>query len=406
MKAVSDLKKDHRRMTILEIVGNSSKGGMENYITKFIEQLPRDQYRIVCICPFESRFTSDLRELGVEDVFVTPIEDDPEWRSIQLTVEVARLYKADVLHAHMPKAHVLAGLAGLILEKPVVATIHGMNITAFEQGVALAVKSHLITNCQDAFTQALAMGIPSERVSLVKNGVDLNLFKSTNPKKELRGKLGLGKGTPLVGFVARLEEEKGPDLFIRVAEHVHKSRPDIHFVIVGEGSMQKKLKESCKKLKLHNHVHFAGWMLDNYDIYNELDILAHTSRSDGTSLAVMEAMACCCPVVGFAIGGVRELIENEITGLVIEKGAWENLANKIIDLFEEPKRIELMRSQCVERVHKHFDVARNTKEVIEIIKEVAFGDSTNQKLLSQSINLAKIVNGTSMQKGSEKFPVT
>lgn len=382
-----------KKITILEVIGNSSKGGMENYITKFIEQLPKEYFRVICICPFESKFTADLRDLGVENIFVTAIKDDPEWRSIQLTVEIGRLYGADILHAHMPKAHVLAGLAGLILQKPVVATIHGMNITSFEHGVALAVRSHLITNCQEAFTQALSMGIPSERVSLVKNGVDFTIFKASVESKKLKEMLNLTSKTPLVGYVARLEEEKGPDLFIRAAHHIHKARPDIHFVMVGEGSMLKELKDSCKKLRLNKHVHFVGWWVDNFNIYGELDILAHTTRSDGTSLAVLEAMASSCPVVGFAVGGVRELIENELTGLVIEKGDWKSLANKIIDLFKEPQRIETMRTLCSERVKNHFDVAKNTKEVIEIIQWVAFKNNLYSANAANNLPLPKIING-------------
>src|SRR5215204_2860011 len=138
------------KINVLEVIGNASVGGMENYIKNFIANLPDDQFRVTCICPYESLFTDSLRQLGVEDVFITPIEDDPTWHAIQLAVEVARLHQIDVLHAHMPKAHVL--------------------------GITRAVRSHLITNCQEAYTQALAMGVSSERVCLIRNGVDIEVF--------------------------------------------------------------------------------------------------------------------------------------------------------------------------------------------------------------------------------------
>ena len=145
-------------MSVLEIIGTATRGGMENHIIGFLKNLPADKFRVTCICPCESLFTKTLRELGVEDVFITPLADNPEWRSIQMAVEVARLHHVDVLHAHMPKSHVLAGVAGSLIQKPVVATVHGMHVTAHELGVALAVKSHLITNCQETYIQALALG--------------------------------------------------------------------------------------------------------------------------------------------------------------------------------------------------------------------------------------------------------
>lgn len=137
-----------KRVSVLEIIGTATRGGMEIQIINFLKNLPISQFRITCICPCESQFTRALRELGVEAVFITPISDDPEWRSIQTAIEVARLCQADVLHAHMPKSHTLAAIAGSFIHKPVVATLHGMHVTAQELGVALMAKSHLIANCQ------------------------------------------------------------------------------------------------------------------------------------------------------------------------------------------------------------------------------------------------------------------
>src|SRR5688572_23754934 len=100
---------------------------MENYIAGFLQHLPANNFKITCICPCESPFTETLRALGVEAVYVTPLADNPDWRSIQLAVEVIKLHKVDVIHAHMPKSHVLAAIAGALVDKPVIATVHGMH---------------------------------------------------------------------------------------------------------------------------------------------------------------------------------------------------------------------------------------------------------------------------------------
>src|SRR3954449_13132274 len=120
-------------VNILEVIGNASFGGMEKYIMDFITHLPSDEFTVTCLCPYESTFTTLLRDLG-HKVYITPITDDPTWRSVQLAVEVTRLHEIDILHAHMPKAHVLAGLTGCLAHKPVVATVHGMHVSSFEFG--------------------------------------------------------------------------------------------------------------------------------------------------------------------------------------------------------------------------------------------------------------------------------
>ncbi|MEJ7679280.1 MAG: glycosyltransferase family 4 protein [Segetibacter sp.] len=384
MKSISIAGHRDARIHVLEVIGNAGQGGMENYIENFIAHLPANQYKLTCICPYESPFTASLRLLGVENVYITPITDDPAWRSIQLTVEVARLHQIDVLHAHMPKAHILAGLSGCLIRKPVVATLHGMNISSQELGITRAVGSHLITNCAEGYTQALAMGVLAERVNLVRNGVDTAMFTPDRTGDKLRNQINVSRGTPLVGFVGRLEHEKGPDLFLRAVDQVHQVRPDVHFVIAGDGVMRNKLEEMCAHLQLDKYVHFVGWWTNTVDIYPALDFLVHTSRSDGTSLVLLEAMSCGCPTVGLAVGGVPEIIENERTGFLAGAGDWEGIAFRIIQLLDQPNRLQSMKAAARERVKQHFDVGTNTRRIAELMSHIAFPDINGHGFASNS----------------------
>ncbi len=359
------------RVRILEIIGNASIGGMENYLESFITNLPPGAFEVTCICPYESAFTNNLRKLGVTEVFITPIEDDPVWRSIQLAVEVARIHSIDIFHAHMPKAHVLAGLASCLVQKPVAATVHGMNVTAQEYGIARAVGSHLITNCQEAYTQALSLGFPKERLSIVRNSVDTDVFSPGECAGKIRKELGLSGDFPLIGFVGRLAWEKGPDVFLRVASHVHRFFPSAHFVIVGEGEMQEELLQMRSYLQLESYVHFVGWKKDTVAVYRELDILAHTSRSDGTSLVLLEAMACECPSVALAVGGIREIVEHKSTGFLAGAGDWEEVANQIVQLLTHPEKSSNLGTAARLRVERDFNVKTNTLCTGEILRSIA-----------------------------------
>ena len=377
-QSISEADHHHGRIRVLEVIGNASKGGMENFLKNFIANLPSHQFHVTCICPYESRFTSTLRELGVEEVYIAPIADDPAWRSIQLTMAVARLHQIDVLHAHMPKAHVLAGLAGCLLHKPVVATVHGMHVTAYELGVTKAVGSHLITNCQEAYTQALALGVPAGRVTLIRNGVDITLFTPQQSGSEFREKINLPPGTPLIGFVGRLDHEKGPDLFLRIADYIHHHRPDIHFVMVGDGAMRKKLLALRARLRLQQHVHFVEWWTNTSAIYPALDLLVHTSRSDGTSLVLLEAMACACPVAALGVGGVPEIVESEHTGLLAEAKNWANLAYRIVQLLDEPHRMQALGAAARIRVQKQFNLETNTRRTADELRRIAYQGMNSQ----------------------------
>ena len=370
---------DEHRVSVLEIIGTATRGGMENYILSFLKNLPADKFRITCICPCESLFTRALREVGVETVYVTPLADNPEWRSIQLAVEVAKLHQVDVLHAHMPKSHVLAALAGSLVNKPVVATVHGMHVTAHELGVALVAKSHLITNCQETYIQAVSLGIPAARVNLFHNGVDIRAFTPGKSGKQFRESINVPAGSTLVGFVGRLEHDKGPDLFLRAAGSVHQEMPNVHFAVIGAGSMLKRLEKISKQMRLERHLHFTDWSTDPGEVYPALDLMAHSSRNDGTSLVLLEAMACGRPVVGMAVGGVREMIENEHTGMLVAPNDWEALATEIMQLLEQPKLLKAMGAAARKRVEEHFNVAVNTRQTAELLKQVALSWRHQQK---------------------------
>ena len=384
--------RNHGPVKILEIIGNADMGGMENYIESFISNLPPHDFEVTCICPYESSFTQKLRNLGVTEVFITPIEDDPKWRSIQLAVEIARMYSIDILHAHMPKAHVLAGLASCLIKKPSVATVHGMNITAQEFGIARAISSHLITNCQEAYSQALALGFPSQRLNMVKNSVDTVLFKPGECKVPIRKELGLSKDTPLIGFVGRLVWEKGPDLFLRIANHVHQFFPSAHFVVIGEGDMEEELLQMRAYLQLEDFVHFLGWK-DTVAVYRELTVLVHTSRSDGTSLVLLEAMSCGCPSVALAVGGVREIVEHKSTGFLAGAGDWEQEANYILQMLSQPEKCAMMGTAARRRVEKYFNVKTNTCRIAEILKDIAF-----PKILNGNCDNKQSIKGQMISK--------
>jgi glycosyltransferase involved in cell wall biosynthesis len=384
-QSVTLTRRSDSRLHLLEVIGNSAIGGMENYLINFISHLPADQFKVTCICPYESPFTAGLRKAGVDEVFITPIADDPAWRSIQLTVEISRLKKIDLLHAHMPKAHVLAGLAGCILHKPVVASVHGMNVTSHELGITRGVGSHLLTNCQESYTQALAMGVPPEKVNLVRNGVDTAALIFDPKNNELRNYINLDKSIPLIGFVGRLEHEKGPDLFIRAADYVHQHRPEVHFAIAGEGSMRGELEEMCVRMRLNQHVHFVNWWTKPVSLYSGLDILAHTSRSDGTSLVLLEAMSCTRPTVAIAVGGVREIIENESTGMLAGAGDWEDVGIKIIQLLDEPHRMKMIGAAGRTRIEEHFNVVKNTCRTAEVLRRIANCGLNGNKITNHKV---------------------
>lgn len=360
-------------LRVLEILGHATVGGMEVYVRNLIRHLPTDDFQVTLICPFESPFTTALRQMGC-DVYIAPVEDDPRWRSIQLAIEVIRLHNIDIVHAHMPKAHVLAGLAARLTGIPAVATVHGMNITSHELGIWRAVSSTLVTVCQEAYTQALAMGVHPDRVHLIPNGVDVEMFHPDSDGSAFRASINVPADAPLVGFVGRLEWEKGPDQFLRAAEMVHRRRPDVYFALVGQGGMRNDLLNLAERLGIGDRVRFAGVRANMVDVYPAFDIVASSSRSEGMPLSILEAMACGRAVVALAVGGVTEIIESEGTGYIVSACDWENQSWRMLDLLDQPERITRMGQAARRRAEDMFDIRLSATRTADLFRQLVCGD--------------------------------
>ena len=105
-----------------------------------------------------------------------------------------------------------------------------------EISVSRLTGTNLIVVCQDAYAQALAAGILADTVCIIPNGVDTDRFTPAASGAAFREALGVPPEATLVGFVGRLALEKGPDKFVQAAGRIHRQRPEVHFVLVGEGA--------------------------------------------------------------------------------------------------------------------------------------------------------------------------
>lgn len=372
----------HKPVHVLQILGNAIVGGMETSVINLISSLPRDEYRITVLCPYESVVTRTLRDLNCK-LFIAPVEDDPRWRSIQMVVELVRRLGIDLLHAHLPNAHALAGLASALTGTPAVATVHGMEVSTQELGIQRTTGTHLIMVCHQAYLQALTLGIPERKLSLIYNGVATDAAAS-DPIAGLtfRAAVGVPAGALLVGFVGRLAHEKGPDQFVRAAREVAARRDDAHFVLVGNGPMREELESMIQELGLAQRVHLAGRWDDVRQVYPALDVLAQTSRAEGSSLVLLEAMANKRPVVAIAVGGVLELVEHGATGYITGPGDWQGVAQLIVALLNDSEQRKRMGDAGWERVQNDFSLSQAAHHTAELYDRLAGHPGSVRRKLS------------------------
>ncbi len=264
---------------------------------------------------------------------------------------IVRRWRPDVVHTHLAKAGALGRAAAVQAGVPVVVhTFHGhvlqsyfsrMKNAAFARVErALAARTDaLIAVAPQVRDELLALGIGTpERWHVVPVGLDLEAFVDGRVETaEARDRLGLPSDVPVVGVVGRLTDVKDHATFLRAAAHVARVHPDAVFVIAGDGPLRADLEADARAI-LGDRVRFTGWVNDLPALYAACDVIALTSRNEGTPLGLIEAGAAGRPVVATRVGGVAEVVRDGVTGDLVAAGDHRAVGAAVAALLAEPAR--------------------------------------------------------------------
>jgi glycosyltransferase involved in cell wall biosynthesis len=210
-----------------------------------------------------------------------------------------------------------------------------------------------VANC-DACRRAVVADwrVPSESVTIIPNGVDLSRF-ALSKEKSLSNN---GHAVRRVGIVANLRPIKNIELFVRAAARLVKADPNAYFEIAGEGDSRGSLQAQIDGLGLGGRVKLHGSVADVPAFLHSLDIAVLCSLSEGSPNAIMEYMAAGLPTVATDVGGNAELVEHEVTGLVVPSNDEEKLAEAIDRLLRDPGLAAQYGDRARERAFAEYGV--------------------------------------------------
>lgn len=173
----------------------------------------------------------------------------------------------------------------------------------------------IAANSTGAIETSAALGVPRERLHLLRNVVDTERFKPTaRPANEVGARPGV-----TIAAIGRLVRQKRMDRLLAVFAQAQRQSPQpLQLILAGEGPLRQQLEQQAETLGIRAAVDFRGAVADAREIYAQADVLALTSDWEGTPNVVLEALACGLPVVATRVGGVIELVQHGETGFLIE----------------------------------------------------------------------------------------
>jgi len=226
------------------------------------------------------------------------------------------------------------------------------------QARAITATSHFLARVTAQYAS------PERRIYVIPFGVDCEVFKPTE-RKERRDHL-------VVGFLKHLEPKYGPEYLIRAICRIVEALPQTRLLMVGSGSMREELEVLVADLGLGTRVFFTG-AIPHKDVPRTLakmDIFAMPSIHDAFGVAALEAQAMGVPVVATRVEGIPEVVENEMTGILVEPRNVEQLSQAITKLIENPELRSEMGRRGREYVLAHYQWEQNASEIEEIYVDV------------------------------------
>jgi len=286
--------------------------------------------------------------------------------------ELCKSQQPDVVHTHGYRPDFIDGGVARSEKVPVVSTCHGFiesgtraRIYHWLQRRALrsfdaivAVSSPIEKNLRDA-------GIPPEKISLVPNAYQPTATPFS--RESARRELGLPDAT-LIGWVGRLSFEKGLDVAIEALAQLQRS--DAYLVVIGEGQEKSALRNLAQRLGLADRVLWRGAIPNAERLFHAFDAFLLSSRTEGTPMALLEAMAANVPIVATEVGGVPDVIDSSSARLV-RAGDAAGIAVALEATLSEPDRTAVRIQRARERLRQQFDVASWLSRYESIYRSVA-----------------------------------
>ena len=247
-------------------------------------------------------------------------------------------------------------LISKILKKPIVIKIHGTDINSYikyyfrRKMICYTLKhSHKVIAVSDALKKkVIEIGVPEERIIVIPNGINTDLFRPME-KENCRKELDLPIEKKIVLFVGNLKPEKGLSTLIKACNQINKVEDKKYLlVILGDGQLQKTLKNKVNQLNMMDIVRFEGRKPhDEIPIWiNACDVFCLPSLNEGCPNVVLEALACAKPVVATNVGGIPEIISSESLGILVEPMNWESLAKAIIKALGKSWDYSKLKKSC------------------------------------------------------------
>jgi len=370
---------------IIWMIDSLGPGGAEQLMPTILKNLKQAGFNIR-ICALQIRagnpIASELERLELP-VDLIPIPNLRQPFNLVHILRYLRLHRPQLLHTQLEFADILGTLAAKILGIPSVSTVHTLDVFPEKKSAwgRMKLRWFLLGKFCDrviAVSEKTRLhylqsgGLPSDKVITLYNGVDISRFKIMDATQtaKLKQELHLPLNSKIIITVAVLREPKGIQFMIRALPAILEQCPDVHYLIVGDGEHGAALTDLVTALAIKNHVTFAGHRTDIPDLLACCDIFVLPTLKDALPTVLIEALAAERPIVASNVGGVPEIIENGVNGLLVSPGDPSKLTEACLKLLKDNELSRQIVLAGSKTVRQRFNIGSQIEQLSKLYEEL------------------------------------
>jgi len=381
-----------KKIKVVRIIARLNVGGPAIHTILLTQGLNPQRFSSILVKGTEDEYEGNMLDFalqkGIQPVLIPALQREvklkKDWDAFWRIFSLIKREKPHIVHTHTAKAGALGRLAARLAGVPIIIhTFHGHTFYGYfsdreasryiriERFLSLFT-DRIITVSHRGMMDLLKYRIAKpEKILHIPLGLELEKFLDCEKYRgNLRREFGLEAGDLLVGIVARLVPIKGHTYFLEAARIVLEKRPEVKFLIVGDGELRKELEGYAEKLGIAGSVFWTGFRRDLPAVYADIDLVVLSSLNEGLPVAIIEAMSAAKPVVATDVGGVRELVQDGETGIIVPPEDSRALAGAIIEMLSNPGRMEEMGRIARKLAYPKYSIKRLLTDIENLYEEL------------------------------------
>jgi len=313
----------NHKIKVLHLITSLEVGGAQHGLLLGLPRFNPEKYEhIVCSLMDKMQMAEQFRQSGIE-VHSLRINKKTDLSGALRLHSLLKRLRVDILHTYLLHSNIIGRIIGRLAGVP---TIIGSERTIGQAGRwdrTLTKLTNPLTDAVEVNSQAGAdaieqdLGVPKEKIELVRSGLDLNTYSTTSVRPEMRADLNLNQDQHLVLYIGRLRPVKGVECGLRAFAIANSIYPNTHMALAGDGEQRGYLQKLVADLDIRHRVTFLGIRKDLPNLLAASDSVLMPSLTEGFPRTAIEAMAAGKPVIATDVGGTSEAIINGNTGILV-----------------------------------------------------------------------------------------